>query len=151
MEARKTYDPEKPEGLKAKFNRYTSRLKHQWSGKPVALEDINKIKLPVESSILYFFGEELSYFAARNQGGKWNVEGKKNHEGEYTSYVRVGTDLELPKALDLLAAQRPAGMREKTDKYWHPAYVARLIGHTFKKPEAPKPQPPQRPAKALKL
>lgn len=129
----KKYNPNKSEGLKQQFTRAASRWKHWWKGEEYTLDDINTIKLPATSSTEYLYGDEYSYFASRNKGGKWNVEAQKNYGGEWLETRPVGTDLELTAALDLMAQKAPKSMMVDTTKYWHPAAVARMIGHVFGK------------------
>ena len=124
------------EGLTKQFRRTVSRLKRAWKGEAVQLDDINVIKLPA-SYKGYAFGDEYSYFASRTAAGTWNIDAQKNWGGEYLETRNVASSLDLPAALNLLAKANPASMQRETNKYWHPAYVAGLIGHTFPAAEAP--------------
>lgn len=146
MSQEKKYNPKKSESLSQQFNRFKSRMKRRWNGEQVMLEDINTIKLPAVDSMRHRYALEPSYFATRNAGGKWNVEQQENWGGEYLFQKTIATDLDLPELLDFLAEKNPASMKQDTTKYWHPASVALLIGHEFKKdrkkqPPAPKTNP----------
>jgi len=141
MEPEKKYNPKKSESLKQQFTRAASRWKHWWNGQPYTLDDINTIKLPSVSVTDYLYGDDYSYFATRNKGGKWNVEAQKNWGGEYLEVKPLAQDLELTAALDLMAEKNPRSMMFDTHKYWHPASVAKMIGHVFGK-EEPKNAPP---------
>lgn len=135
------YNPKRSESLVKQFSRFKSRMSHRLHGEAVTLDDINEIRLPNANPMLYNLDPD--YVATRNAGGKWNVKGSVNVEGQQMFVETVGQDLELGAALDLMAAKNPAGMNWDTEKYWHPAAVAKLIGHTFpsRQPAAPKAAP----------
>lgn len=145
------YEPEyrndPGESLKIQFDRTMSRLKKQWKGEALTIEDINTVKLPAVWIDGYFNGHEASYFAKRNEGGKWNVEKQTGTGGTYgPRSVTVKRDLALKDALDYMAKQSPDAMLYNTKKYWHPVAVAKLIGHEMAAPwQNPKPSVPEAP------
>lgn len=130
MAEAKKYNPDKSESLKTQFGRFASRMKHRWNKEPVTLDDINVIKLPSPD----LFSLQPSYFASRNEGGKWNVDSKIVVPGGEVPHIEenVAINLELADALDLMAAKSPEAMKKNTAKYWHPVSVAKLVGHNFK-------------------
>lgn len=135
-------DRKKPESLSRQFSRFAARMKRRWNGEQIMLEDINTIKLPAVESYGSRRTPSVSYFASRNRGGKWDVEQQDEYGGEYLHSKKIATDLELPELLDFLAEKNPDSMKVDTTKYWHPASVGLLIGHTFKNNSPSKPSAP---------
>lgn len=130
---RRDYNPAADESLKQQFGRFASRMKHRFKGEALTLDDINVIKLPYAPVGTW---DDLtgaaSYFATRNPGGKWNIEEKTNFGAEAEPFIKtVATDLDLPAALNQLAELNPRAMLRETTKFWHPASVSKLIGHSI--------------------
>lgn len=136
------YDPNKGESFKTQFNRTITRWKKQWNKQPLTLDDVGTIKLPAVNSLDYFYGIEPSYFATRNEGGKWNIDKQESYGGEYpVQNTTVATDLDLPQLLAKLAELNPKSMEKDTDKFWHPVSIAKLAG--LAAAETPAPQAPK--------
>lgn len=129
----KGYDPAADESLSKQFSRFAARMKHRLHGQPVTLDDINVIKLPhAPTGTWDDITNAVSYYATRNAGGKWNIEEKWSVGPEVEPITSiVGMDLELPAALDQMAELAPRAMLRETTKFWHPAAVAKMIGHNI--------------------
>lgn len=147
MSQEKTYDPRKYEGFHKEFMRFSMRQAKRLSGKPIGLDEITEIRLHALDTYCYGDENNITFYANRNKGGKWNVS-QVNHQPStpVLGPEKIATDLCLAEALDLLAEKNPAAMAVNRHKHSHPASVALLIGHEFKKdrktqPPAPKAKP----------